>query len=468
VTSLVLPKFGRCSRRALLGSGLGGLFLAPFLRQRALEAKAVQPKRLVLAFTPDAHPREWWPLPDGQGGFTLRGPLLDFVGLESHLLFARQLDHSWTAANHHEAGMAQLFTGQRFFDEVTQYANGPSIEQVLLANTDLRGGTPVADAHLAVADTGGGDQRHVIAYSGPGEPIPHEASMPRAFLNLFSGVTFGGTDGASGGSELDARIKQAVLEVDGAQLRAIQSYLGQEERARLDLHLQSLQDLEAELRHRTSGDSVAAPPGCSAVSTNGLTLDDRDAQNVTQWSQVALELAFNAFVCDRTRVLDLAFGASGSHHSGLFGLSVDPADSWHDTAHQMRDDAARSAKLTLAGEQVDAASAFISFNRFWASQLATLARRLAETPEGDGSMLDNTLIYWGVESGTDHNHGPTDIPYLLIGGKNLGIQGGRLLSFSSAESAHKLHTSVLHAFGHTEALGFGIEETCGPLSGVLG
>ena len=82
-------------------------------------------------------------------------------------------------------------------------------------------------------------------------------------------------------------------------------------------------------------------------------------------------------------------------------------------------------------------------------------------------MLDNTLIYWGVECGTDHNHGPADMQYLLIGGRNLGFQSGQLLALPSATSVHRLHTSVLHAFGHVEATGFGIEESCGPLPGVL-
>jgi succinate-semialdehyde dehydrogenase len=48
-------------------------------------------------------------------------------------------------------------------------------------------------------------------------------------------------------------------------------------------------------------------------------------------------------------------------------------------------------------------------------------------PEGDGTMLDNTLIYWGVESGTDHNHSPRDMQYLLIGGKNMGFKTGQFL-----------------------------------------
>src|SRR6185369_14161731 len=108
------------------------------------------------------------------------------------------------------------------------------------------------------------------------------------------------------------------------------------------------------------------------------------------------------------------------------------------------------------------------FDRLWAARVAYLVKRLQAIPEGDGTMLDNTLVYWGVECGTDHNHGPTDMQYLLIGGRNLGFQSGQLLTLPTPATAPQLHTSVLHAFGHVDAPGFGIEESCGPLPGVLG
>ncbi len=463
-----LPRFGRCSRRALLGTGLGALFLAPLLRQRELQAQAQAPRRLVLAFTPNSHPREWWPTRVGERGFELGGPLLDFVGLERHLLFVRQLDHAWTAGNHHEAGMAQLFTGQRFSDDTTKYAAGPSLEQLLLARTDLRGGTPVSDIHLAVADQGGGEQRHVTCYSGPAQPIPHETSSARLFAGLFGGVSFGGGAGTNGDDALALRLERAVLAIDAEELRRMRAFLGQEERERLELHVTALEELDREVARRAEEPMTPAPSGCKPVDTGGFSPSDRDAVDVEAWSHVSIELIANAFACDRTRVVDLAYGASGSHHAGMLGLAVEPANSWHDVAHRMLDGGSRAEAVRVGSADTDAASAFSVFDRFWSSQVAKLARRLDAIPEGDGSMLDNTLIYWGVETGTDHNHGPSDIPYLLIGGRNLGIQSGQLLTFPSPESAHKLHTSVLHAFGDTQAEGFGIEPQCGPLSGVLG
>ncbi|HKU44328.1 MAG TPA: DUF1552 domain-containing protein [Polyangiales bacterium] len=453
---------GRITRRDLLKSAAGGVLLAPFLRRRRLEAQQALPKRLVLVFTPDSHPREWWPLTQPEPpGFSLREPLLDFAGLEKQLLFVRRVDHSWSLDNHHEAGVAQLFTGQRFFDAATHYANGPSIDQVLLANTPLRGGTPVSDIHLCAADRGGGDKRHVCCYSGPDQPIQRRADPARAYAQIFHGFNFGSSAAGSAPTPADEARRRA-LQVNTAELRRMQAFLGSEERARLELHVQALRDLELQIA-ASAGPSRG--PACQPLSTERLEMNDHDEQVVRRWAKLQVDLIVNAFACDRTRVAELGFGFSGSHHTGMLGL-VRGTNSWHDIAHSL-DDTARLTPVTLAGQNVNAATAFVQFDRFWASHVAYLARSLAQIEEPGGTMLDNTLIYWGAESGTDHNHTPHDMQYLLIGGRNLGIATGQFLQPAAVQSAHKLHTSVLHAFGFTQASGFGIEPECGPLAGVL-
>jgi hypothetical protein len=460
------------SRRAALKTALGGVFLAPFLRQRELEAQQALPKRLLIAFTPDSHPREWWPTTT-ESGFTLQGPLLDFAGLEQHMLFVRQINHSWTFDNHHEAGIAQLFTGARFYDDATHYANGPSLDQILLKNTDFRAGTPISDIHLTAGDKGGGDKRHVISYSGPGQPIPHEWDPARAFSNIFSGVTFGGSTtpppAPTPASTVQTDIKKRALEINMDEIRRIQGFLGQEERERLQIHLDSLNELEGQINGGTVPDTPTLVGGsCERVDTGSINSSDRNDQTIDTWAKIQADLIVNAFTCDRTRVADFSFGFSGSHHTGMFGLVAGDNNSWHDTvAHLSVSNTNRTSNVKLSSGTAQVKDAFILFDRFWASQLAYLAHRLAGIAEGDGSMLDNTLIYWGVESGTDHNHNPRDMQYLLVGGKNMGFNVGKFVQNPKEESAHKLHTAVLHGLGYTGATGIGIEPDCGPLSGIL-
>ncbi len=470
---MLLPKHNRMSRRAVLGTALGSLFLAPFLRTRRLEAQATNPKRLILVFTPDSHPPEWWPTAGADPkSFTLNEPLSGFAGLEQYMLFPRRIDHSWSVDNHHEAGIAQLFTGQRFFDNASRYANGPSIDQLLLQETDLRGGTPIASIHVCAADRGGTDKRHVISYSGPGRPIGHQSDPERAFSDIFKDVNFDGSVSEPGSSPVDAAaesrraITRSILQLNVDELRKIQTFLGRTEKEKLEAHVTALRELENRIMTGGGdGGPVVVGGSCERIDTGGVDRDDRDASAIPRWAQVQADIIVNAFTCDVTRVAGFAMGFSGSHHNGMFGLRASTNNnSWHDNvAHVSR----TNDSVSVGSESMTTREAFIKFDKLFADQVAYLVHKLASISEGDGSMLDNTLVYWGVESGTNHSHNPRDMQYLLIGGKNLGVQCGQFLEFGSTQSAHKLHTSVLHAFGHM-ADGFGIEPDCGPLSGILG
>ena len=97
-------------------------------------------------------------------------------------------------------------------------------------------------------------------------------------------------------------------------------------------------------------------------------------------------------------------------------------------AHLSVSNTNRESTVSLASGTKTVREAFIQFDRLWAGRSRTSRGALSMIAEGDGTMLDNTLIYWGVESGTDHNHSPRDLQYLLIGGKNMGFQSGQLLA----------------------------------------
>jgi hypothetical protein len=240
-----MPKRFEITRRDLLRTAAGAMFLAPLLRLRDADAQSVTPKRLVLMFSPDSHTPEWWPTGSGSS-FQLQEPLADFKGLEKQLLFLRRLDHAWTYDNHHEAGMAQLFTGARFFDEATHQANGPSIDQILLKETSIRAGTPIASIHLCAADRGLADKRHIISYSGPGQPMVHTPDPAKAFTQIFNGVTFGAAPVPAPNptmpdpaAEAKRQIDRRILQVNTAELKSLQRFLGQTEREKLERHVRA-------------------------------------------------------------------------------------------------------------------------------------------------------------------------------------------------------------------------------------
>lgn len=453
-----MSKRNLMSRRSLLGTAAGGVLLAPFLRMRTLEASNALPKRLVLMFSPDSNPPEWWPTEGGPRGFTLGGPLIDFAGLEDHLLFIRQLDHAWTYDNHHVAGIVQLFTGQRFVAQGSNdFAAGASVDQILLDRTDLRGNTPKRSIHVA-CDDGRTDARHIINYSGSGMPITPQISPVRAYNDIFDGFTFGDAP-TMPTPPVDRTLDRALAQLSMSEVRQVQGFLGQSEKEKLDAHLGALEELELRLQ------GFEEPGPVTTASCNPLMpleYGSRDLTNegrLREWAQIQADIITAAFACDRTRVASYSFSFSGGHHNGLLGYG----GSWHDdVAHVSRTD----DSITVGGQAMSTRDAFILFSQYWASHFAYLAKSLAAVPEGDGTMLDNTLLIWGVESGTNHSHNPRDMQYMLIGGRNLGIQTGQYLQLPGSQSSNAMLTSVLNAFGDP-ASGFGIEPDIGPLPGIL-
>lgn len=505
-----MPRRFEIRRRDLLKTGMGALFLAPLLRHRELMAQYVAPKRLVLYFTPDSVPPDFWPEETGNEQFQLKAPMQAFAGLEPHMLFIRELNHTYKYDNHHLSGIGQVFTGQRLVDTSSGFAAGPSIDQVVAPV--IRGGTPRRSIHLQV-DDGRTDSRHCICYEAASQPIIGELDPQRAFGDIFDGATFGeggpapGTGGGSGATTVttatatattgqstppandDARVRadveRQVLQISTDQLHEIQGFLGVEERAKLERHVESLAELERQISAGmpassagatnnttgttsttgtpstgTSGGSVGGsipeyvPVDCRETERSG-NFDLRSEANISSWIQVQTDLMVAALACDRARVASLQLHFSGAHLPNFFkGDLGRVGDSWHDEVAHLSATNATSREL------------FNQFLTYHAEWVAYLAKQLDSIPEGDGSMLDNTLIMWGFEVGTDHNHDVRDFPYLLIGGRGFGINSGRFLRNARSEDAQRMHTAVLHAFG-VDAAGFGERPDSGALPGVL-
>jgi hypothetical protein len=114
-------------------------------------------------------------------------------------------------------------------------------------------------------------------------------------------------------------------------------------------------------------------------------------------------------------------------------------------------------------------------NRQWrAGLVARVLRALLDTPEGDGTMLDSTMLLYTSEFSGGADHSAADVPLLLAGG---GLRGGRHLSFNRAAgleydttaSTHNVFTSILHGFGFDdEHFGSDHAPMRGELPGLLG
>jgi hypothetical protein len=107
----------------------------------------------------------------------------------------------------------------------------------------------------------------------------------------------------------------------------------------------------------------------------------------------------------------------------------------------------------------------VKINRWFAGEIAALAKKLADTPEpgGSGSLLDHTTILWTNELGKGNSHTHDNIPFLMVGG-GLGFRTGQSLQLEKTPH-NRLWLSIAQAFGHGVGT-FGNPSLCtaGPLS----
>ena len=157
-----------------------------------------------------------------------------------------------------------------------------------------------------------------------------------------------------------------------------------------------------------------------------------------------------ALACQLSRIITFQFGNGGEKwYFRWLGINENSHD---DIAHRDHGvDAAVTAKV-------------LTMNRWYAEQVKHLAASLAAVPDGDGTLLDNSLVVWGNEMATGP-HGMKDIPVVL-----LGRAGGRLRETGRVVDAgeqdyHRLGTSLLNVMG-VPAAGFGEAPSCGSVAGL--
>jgi hypothetical protein len=207
---------------------------------------------------------------------------------------------------------------------------------------------------------------------------------------------------------------------------------------KLDIHEDAVR--RAELR-------VQADLDASASSSASCVLPPSDFGDASMPGRAAahLDLLFAGLACDRVQVAGLAWGGSG-YHWPYEWAGVRVTSSIHDEVHH------------LAGERRDD---YIRAHQWDWAQFGAFVQRLKETPEGDGTMLDHTLVV-GVSHFGQH-HDIVRIPVVLAGNARGRLRTGRCVRTLSNND--RLLTSIAHLMDvHLD--GFGDDPVCGPLPGL--
>jgi hypothetical protein len=411
----------------------------PLLRA---SAQSLYPKRLLLFYTPHGTVYDAWKPEGTTSDFTL-GPIL--APLERHkqklnVLDGLRIEHSRVPAPPHTEGMSLVWTGSHLGQGNTfmvqefpiDWVEGPSVDQVIAQR--IGGMTAFRSLELGVKPAGSSPTSRMI-YAGARQPIQPESNPARAFDRLFGGAPGGGSmpDAAA---ELRLARRRSVLDVVAGQLGELQSKVASEDRIKIEKHLDAVRELEQR--------SMYQPAMCEQPQR--ATADD-----IPRLLDLEIDLVAAAFACDRTRVasIQLKFGDNDNEPYSWLGIGR----GHHDISHDGDGNAQARADLT-------------EIYTWYADRFAHLLDQLAAVKEGDGTLLDNTLVVWGSEIGKGNTHAFERVPFVLAGGAGGSLATGRYLQFADVPH-NRLLVSLCHAMGVGDIDQFGTtDEGNGGLPGL--
>jgi len=227
-----------------------------------------------------------------------------------------------------------------------------------------------------------------LAWRGPTSPLPPETNPRLVFERLFGGID-AGLDPAT--RERRLLYRRSILDLVSDRTRALRRELGPTDQRKVDEYLDSIREIErriemAEHDMRDLPAGIEKPPGIPVSYAEYVTL--------------MFELQRVAFQTDSTRVTTMMMGREGSLRTYA---EIGVPDPHHPLTHHRRDPALVE-KVTKV-------------NTLHMELFANYIKMLKDTPEGDGSMLDRTMVVYGsgISDGDRHTH--EDLPVLLVGGR---------------------------------------------------
>jgi len=459
-------KTHKLDRRAVL-RGLGGLAIGlPFLeamgcsKESAPAAEKIGrrgygldfPKRLVIFYTPNGTvPTNYWPTGDG-ANFTLSTILAPLEAHKKDILVLGNIDAQSALSgpgDAHQKGTGSCLTGIENQEGdfpgdgglSCGWNDGISVDQEIANHIGKQNKLLSLELGVLVYGSNVGSR---ISYTGPAQPLPPENDPSAAFDRIFGDLS---ADPAES-SRKTAR-RKAVLDKISGEYKKLSAKLGSADQKKLDGHLASIEDI-AERLDKTG---VVISGACQKPDL-GDPVDATKVANMEAIGHLQTELITMALTCDVTRVASLMWTNSATAKVLSF-LGSDITEGHHPLAHKGDADTVAVDQLTR-------------INTFYATQFAYLLEKMKSIPEGNGTLLDNSIVLWTNEQSKGNNHDRHDMPYVLAG-KGGGIfQTGRFVKQAKNVAHNDLLLALLHAFG-IEKPTFGNPAYCkGPLAGLMG
>jgi hypothetical protein len=380
------------------------------------------PHGAIMANTPHGADMDHW-TPSGSGAEFRLSPILSPLEKHKHLVTSfSNLENKAAQNSVHTLVPATWLSGIRPDTAATGARMAATIDQMIAAEIGQE--TPLPSLEVAsettiqvAACSGGGGCYYssTLSFRNATSPLPMEFNPRKVFMRLFGE---GDTP-----EERDALAEQArsILDLIAERTKALQRDLGASDRAVLDEYLDTVREIErrverAEARDLTGIELPEAPIG---------ELNSFDEQVKLMFELIAL-----AYQANLTRVASYIMVAEGTNRTYAH---IGVPDAFHPLSHHAND-MGRLRKL-------------VQIQTYHVERFAEFVAKLAATPDGDGTLLDHSLLMYGSNMSNSDRHNNYPLPNILVGGACGALRGGQNIVLPEHTTMSNLHLTVLNKAG---------------------
>jgi hypothetical protein len=423
----------KLDRRAFLKGTAGATLALPVLEVMGKEVAENTPRRFCALYTANGmslpHAKHgidewsWFPRAEKDGKFVFGKSTEAFEPFRNQLSFMGGLYHPNGPKSDPHVCSDMWLTGAPLQDPKRDVYNSVALDQIVAKHTKQFCRQP---SLVMSVDAGVGflSRTGTISYSLTGKPIPAENNPRQIFNRLFRADR---TSMETQRKKLQNRIKlvDAVLE----QAKSLNQKLGKSDREKMDQYLTSLSEVEERLV--ASEKWIDIP--LKKQDHSHLNLDAHSESDPSEYYRTMFDLIALAFDADITRSIAFMLNREdGMGISDTFPIKLGINHTHHNLSH---------------AQDKDGQLNFAKYDQFLTKQLVHFFKRLQGYKDNLGNVLDNTIVLYG--SGASTTHLPENLPTLVAGGANMGLNHGQYWRNGKTKMSN-VFLSILHSMGIEE------------------
>jgi hypothetical protein len=299
--------------------------------------------------------------------------------------------------------------------------------------------TPYKSLEFGVR-SGGNHPGTRMIYTASSTPLAPETNPWSAYDRLIGDIGKSTEELAAIRAE-----RRSVLDVLGGELTSLQGKVSAADKAKIDAHLTAVREIEMRLQ--------SSPIACEGPVL-GDEVDANKSSNTPVVMDAMISLMTASLSCGLSNVASMQYRVGENDGGYLYDWLGITSLEHHLMTHEPDSNAEAKANLT-------------KIYTWYTEMFDTFLDKLDAIPEGNGTMLDNSIVVWGSELGKGNTHAFEKVPFVVAGRAGGKLQGGRYLQFEDVEH-NRLLVSVAQLFGAAELEKFGTTDTkTGNLTGFM-